>query len=273
MICFPNCKINLGLYITECRPDGYHNLETVFYPLPLKDVLEIVPAAASAMHTTGLAVAGNATDNLVWKAWQLLQNAYPDQVGSFDMYLHKIIPMGAGMGGGSADGAFMLRLINDTCNLQLSQETLAAYALQLGSDCPFFIYNTPSFALGRGEQLSPVAIDLSAYTIQLICPAVHVSTAAAFGMIQPAPARFDLRQLSQLPVPAWKDHVHNDFEAPVFSAHPVLASIKQQLYEQGAVYASMSGSGSTLFGIFENGRKATIQAAGTAFQQYVLNTD
>jgi 4-diphosphocytidyl-2-C-methyl-D-erythritol kinase len=263
MLCFPNCKINLGLYVTGKRDDGYHNIETVFYPVgkgyaPLHDVLEIVPAADTTIRLSGLSVAGGEQDNLVWKALQLLKADHSGQIGSHTTYLHKVIPMGAGLGGGSADGAFMLRLLNDHYALGLDEAQLAAYALQLGSDCPFFIRNTPQFASGRGEVMTPVSIDLSAYSIQVICPQVHVSTARAFSMLSPAPASFDLRQLPSLPPTQWKGHISNNFEQPVFAIHPELAAIKEQLYAQGAIYASMSGSGSAVYGIFEKARRASI---------------
>jgi 4-diphosphocytidyl-2-C-methyl-D-erythritol kinase len=262
MIRFPNCKINLGLYITNRRADGYHDLETIFFPVPLQDVLEIIPAEKSSIHLTGKTVAGDTTNNLVWKAYQLLKTGFPGKIGEMEIHLHKNIPMGAGMGGGSADGAFMLRLLNECFQLGLTQQQLAAYALQLGSDCPFFIYNTPQFASGRGEKLTPVPLDLSAYNIHLVCPSVHISTARAFSMIAPKPASFDLRRLNELPVSAWKDHIGNDFEEPIFQMHPELAAIKERLYAGGAIYASMSGSGSTIFGIFEKGKKAEIEGEG-----------
>lgn len=268
MLCFPNCKINLGLYITNKRPDGYHDLETVFYPVPVKDALEVVPAQETKLHMNGKVVAGNGQDNLVWKAYSLLRQQYP-QMPPLDIYLHKAIPMGAGMGGGSADGAFMLQLLNDYCQLGLDKAQLAEYALQLGSDCPFFIYNTPQFAQGRGEQMQPVSIDLSAYSIQLICPQVHISTAQAFSMISPKAAPFDLRKLPELPVGEWKKRISNDFEQPIFEQHPVLSSIKQQLYDQGAIYAAMSGSGSAIFGIFEKGKKAEVRVDVTFEEHYI----
>jgi 4-diphosphocytidyl-2-C-methyl-D-erythritol kinase len=277
MICFPNCKINIGLHITRKRDDGYHDLETVFCPIiprslgeaGLRDVLEVVPAEVTTLHQSGRSVAGNHHDNLVWKAYQILQNKFPTKVPPLDIYLHKAIPMGAGLGGGSADGAFMLRLLNDYCGLQLSNNELADLALQLGSDCPFFIYNTPQFATGRGELMTEIAIDLSDYSIQLICPQVHVSTAAAFKMITPQPAAFDLRLLPRLPVAQWKDKIANDFEVPVFKQHPVLAEIKNQLYDGGAVYASMSGSGSSIFGLFPKGEKAEIKV-NVAFESFYI---
>jgi len=268
MICFPNCKINLGLFITNKRDDGYHDLETVFYPLTtegagverkdvrfthvLNDVLEVVPAKGKPeLYLSGLAVSGDKNDNLVWKAYLLLQEKYPEKIPVLDTHLHKAIPMGAGLGGGSANGAYMLQLLNDYCALGLPKETLAAYALQLGSDCPFFIYNTPQYATGRGELMQPVSVDLSAYSIRVICPGVHVSTRDAFAKISPRPAPFDLRGISALPVVEWKHCISNDFETAVFKIHPQLAAIKQQLYDEGAVYASMTGSGSAIYGIFK----------------------
>ena len=260
MLCFPNCKINIGLYVTNRRADGYHDLETVFFPVQLTDILEVVPGAASQIHLTGKNVAGDNKDNLVWKALQLLQKEYPDKITPVDIFLHKNIPMGAGLGGGSADGAFMLRLLNDFFSLGIDKQRLAELALLLGSDCPFFIYNSPKYATSRGEKMEDIDLDLSAYSIQLVCPQVHVSTGAAFQMIRPGPANLDLRELKRLPVETWKDQICNDFEAPVFAQYHALAGIKAQLYQQGAVYAAMSGSGSTLYGIFPKGKQATISA-------------
>lgn len=264
MLCFPNAKINIGLYITARRNDGYHDLETVFYPVQLKDALEITGSTngTTALHMSGLPVPGGADSNLVWKAWQLLSASFPEKISRpLDIYLHKVIPMGGGMGGGSSDGAHMLHLLNNYFGLGLGMAQLEAYALQLGSDCPFFIHNRPAFASGRGELLEPLSIDLSGYDIWLVCPALHVSTAAAFAGIQPAAAGFDLRRIADLPVAHWRDHIRNDFERVVFSQHPVLDDIKRQLYDQGAVYASMSGSGATLYGLFPKGRQPEIKAA------------
>ena len=259
MLSFPNCKINLGLYVTRRRDDGYHDIETIFYPLSLHDVLEIVPSIQTHLYTSGLDMAGSEQDNLVWKAYQLLYNNFPGKVPPLDIYLHKTIPMGAGLGGGSADGAYMLRLLNDYYELGLTRERLISMALKLGSDCPFFIKNTPQFATGRGEIMADISLSLSTYSIQLICPHVHVSTGKAFGMINPRPAAFDLRKLGALPIAEWKDYMTNDFEVPVFAQHTVLADIKQQLYRQGAFYAGMSGSGSSIFGIFPKTHKAEIK--------------
>jgi 4-diphosphocytidyl-2-C-methyl-D-erythritol kinase len=254
MISFPNCKINIGLYITNRRPDGYHDLETVFYPIALTDVLEIAPAEKADIHLHGKTIGGDTLNNLVWKAYELIKHHYP-QIPKLEIHLLKNIPMGAGLGGGSANGAFMLQLLNDYCKLGLSKTYLKEYALLLGSDCPYFIENTPQYATGRGEKMQNVDIDLSAYSIQLICPEVHVSTAAAFKIINPKQAAFDLKKLPEIPVERWVEYVSNDFEEPVFIQHPELAAIKQQLYDAGAIYAAMSGSGSTLYGIFEKGKR------------------
>jgi len=268
MLVFPHCKINLGLFVTHRRADGYHDLETIFYPVrKLKDALEMVPAknGETSLHLSGKAVAGPADKNLVYKAWQLLVPRFPGKVIPMEIYLHKMIPMGAGMGGGSANGAFALRLINDLCKLELTDQALAEIALELGSDCPFFIYNSPQFATGRGEKMELVAIDLSGYSLQIICPDIHVSTAAAFSNIQPKPAAYDLRQLPTLPIAYWKKLVLNDFEQTVFAIHPELAKIKQQLYDAGALYASMTGTGSAVYGIFEKGVKPVIDTTAATY--------
>lgn len=269
MICFPNAKINIGLFVTEKRADGYHNLETIFLPVQICDALEVLPAATSSISTHGLAVAGDPQQNLVWKAWELLQKDFPGKVSPVNIQLLKKIPMGAGMGGGSADGAFMLDLLNRFFNLELEQAQLATYALQLGSDCPFFIYNQPSYATGRGEVLTPLILDLGQYTIQVICPEVHITTADAFRDIRPKPAAFDLRKINELPIKDWSQHIFNDFEGPVFAAHPELGKIKQQLYAQGALYAAMSGTGSTIYGIFEKNQMAQI-TSDIAFEQFAF---
>lgn len=261
MIRFPNCKINIGLYITNKRSDGYHNLETVFFPIGVHDALEIIPAETTDLHLYGKAVAGDKENNLTWRAFKLLYDTYPGKVQPVNIHLLKCIPMGAGLGGGSADGAYMLQLLNDNNKLGATKEQLAELALQLGSDCSFFIYNTPQFATGRGEKMEPIALDLSRYSIQLICPQVHVSTAEAFKMITPQKAPFDLRKLNELPINLWKEYISNDFEIPVFQKHPQIKELVDQLYIQGAIYASMTGSGSAVYGIFEKGKKATINTA------------
>lgn len=255
MISFPIAKINLGLYVTEKRADGYHNLETVFFPVEtVKDVLEAVPAAGeiSQMHLSGLPVAGDAKDNLVWKAYSFLKERFPSKISLLDWHLHKAIPMGAGLGGGSSDGAQALLMLNEMCGLEIPDNALLEMALSLGSDCPFFIYGKPCFASGRGEVLEPLALSLEGYRMEIFPSEVHVSTGKAFGLLTPRPAPFDLRKLPEIPVENWRETIGNDFEKPVFSMHPELAARKQAIYDSGAVYAQMSGSGSALLGIFRN---------------------
>lgn len=256
MICFPNCKINLGLHILRKREDGFHDLETVFYPLPIQDALEIIhhpsPVTAIEFSGTGLQVEGSLSDNICIKAYQLLKKDFP-QLPPVKMHLHKTIPMGAGLGGGSADGAFTLLLLNKKCNLGISEDGLIRYALQLGSDCPFFIKNTPCFATGRGEKLEALSLDLSSYQFAIVNPGIHVATGWAFAQLKPAADRPSIRETIQRPPEEWKDLLTNDFEAPVCKHYPEIAEIKQNLYRQGAVYASMTGSGSTVFGIFPKG--------------------
>jgi len=252
MIVFPNCKINLGLQILNKREDGFHNIETLFYPVPFRDVLEIVPTTADDIEftATGLTVDGNTTDNLCLKAYHLVKKDVP-QLPEVKIHLHKTIPLGAGLGGGSANAAFTLQLLNNKFKLNLPTPKLLTYALQLGSDCPFFLINKPCFATGRGEILEETTLDLSGYKIVLINPGIHINTGWAFSQITPAPSKNSVKKIIQQPITSWKDDLVNDFEIPVFSANPQIKEIKEMLYSQGAIYAAMSGSGSTVFGIFE----------------------
>jgi len=255
MLVFPNCKINLGLQILGKRDDGFHNLETVFYPVPFKDALELIPNTNTETEFTGtgLVIDGKAEDNLCVKAYHLLKKDFP-QLPAVKIHLHKAIPMGAGLGGGSADAAFMLKLLNERFQLNLSTAQLINYALQLGSDAPFFIINKPCFASGRGEVLEEIAVDLSMYKIVLINPGIHINTGLAFSQLlqgSGGPEPSDrLKEIIHQPIETWKDHLKNDFENPVFEAHPEIQMIKDTLYGQGAIYTAMSGSGSTVYGIF-----------------------
>jgi 4-diphosphocytidyl-2-C-methyl-D-erythritol kinase len=253
MIVFPNCKINLGLRIHRKRSDGFHDIETVFYPVPLTDALEIIPAGnETRLTTSGITVEGNTADNSCSKAYQLLKKDFPS-LPPIAMHLHKVIPTGAGLGGGSADGAFALRLLNQVFQLGLTENQLLNYALQLGSDCPFFIINKPSIATGRGELLTPLSLDLSAYRIVIVNPGIHINTGWAFSQITPAIPETPIETIIQQPVKDWKNTLINDFETPVFTKYPELQTIKNQLYNSGASYAAMSGSGSSIFGIYEAG--------------------
>lgn len=256
MICFPNAKINLGLRVTSKREDGFHDLDTIFFPVPLNDVLEVItPSTGSAEAVTfthsGIPIPGDESSNLCIKAYYLLKKDYPD-LPPILLHLHKHIPMGAGLGGGSSDGAFMLKLLNDKYRLGIGTEQLQKYALALGSDCPFFIINEPVQAKGRGEIMQPIACTLSSKTMVLVCPRIHVSTADAFRKISLSPNAPSCASILERPIQEWKDNLINDFEEPVFNAFPEIANIKEKLYDAGALYASMTGTGSTVYGIFES---------------------
>ncbi len=252
MIQFPNCKINLGLSILAKRADGYHELETVFYPIAFSDALEILPSDKLTLSQTGIAVPGDPDQNLCLKAYHLLKKDFPS-LPSVQMHLHKNIPMGAGLGGGSSDGTNALLILNQQFSLGLNDRQLIDYASQLGSDCPFFVYNKACHATGRGEVLTPIALDLSNYQFLLVHPGKHISTAWAFQQLTPNTKSESIQSIIQKPMTEWKELLINDFEAPVFKAEPTLSNIKTQLYQLGAIYASMSGSGSSLFGIFPKG--------------------
>ena len=249
MIQFPNCKINLGLSILAKRADGYHELETVFYPIAVSDALEILPAANLTMTQSGIAVPGDPAQNLCLKAYHLLKKDFPT-LPAVQMHLHKNIPMGAGLGGGSSDGTAALIILNQQFSLGLNDQQLIDYASQLGSDCPFFVYNKACHATGRGEILTPIHLDLSNYQFLLVHPGVHIATAWAFQQLNPHTKSESIQAIIEKPITDWKNYLINDFEAPVFKAEPKLSLIKDQLYQLGAIYASMSGSGSSLFGIF-----------------------
>jgi 4-diphosphocytidyl-2-C-methyl-D-erythritol kinase len=271
LITFPNCKINLGLNVIRKREDGYHDIETVFFPLGLRDVLEVVydqtfnPANAelsgssgAKFITTGIPINGNASKNLCVKAYQLLKGDFP-HLPAVEIYLYKTIPIGAGLGGGSADGTFTLSLINDKFQLKLSTDQLLEYALHLGSDCPFFVINKPCFANGRGEFLQQIDLDLSMYSFVVVHPGIHISTPWAFGQLTPNLPAKSIRQVITQPVSTWKKELINDFEIAVLSHHPELSIIKPQLYDTGALYASLSGSGSCFYGIFPKNQFPTLK--------------
>lgn len=249
MISFPNAKINLGLNITEKRADGFHNLETVFYPVGWSDVLEMVISREFRFTSTGIPVPGDPEQNLVIQAYRLMKAEFG--LPALKIHLHKNIPFGAGLGGGSSDAAFMLRMLNKTFELHLSDEKLIGYAAKLGSDCPFFILNKPVFATGRGELMNIVNMTLNGLSLLLVKPPVEVSTAKAFQGIVPRKSEISLMEILGLPVHFWKDKVLNQFESSVFHEYPEIGNVREQLYNMGAIYASMSGSGSCVFGIFD----------------------
>lgn len=257
MVAFPPAKINLGLYITAKRSDGYHDLSTLFLPVQLCDAIECIAVHTDSnedvqFSSSGLPIAGDSKDNLCVRAWQLLRQHDP-ALPRVQMHLHKVIPMGAGLGGGSSDGSNMLLLLRQLTRTEIPMTTLQSIALQLGSDCPFFLHPVPSLAEGRGEILQPVNVPLEGFRVLLVHPGIHVSTAAAFSRVIPQPLTVPLEQLLSLPISEWKNHIHNQFEDSVFPLHPELASLKEKMYQSGAVYASMSGSGSTLYGLFPPG--------------------
>lgn len=251
MIAFANAKINLGLCVTERRVDGYHNLESIFLPVSLSDVVEVVRRDGSdiSFAVQGRSIDGEIESNLCVKAYRLLKRDF--DLGGVDATMLKQVPIGAGLGGGSSDGAHMLKLLNALFELNLSDELLRSYAAQLGSDCPFFITNKPCFVHGRGDILEPVDLPKISSALVIIHPAIHVGTAQAYLGIRPAAANFDLRAIGRLPMHQWQDVITNDFEEVVFAIYPEIAALKNLLLEQGAQYCSMSGSGSAVYAFFE----------------------
>ncbi len=254
MITFPNAKINLGLNITEKRPDGYHNLETIFYPINLQDALEVTRLKDSDkeydLHVSGTTLDGSPADNLVIKAYLLLKQDFP-QMLAIDVHMYKHIPVGAGLGGGSSDAAFMIKLLNEKFTLGLTDEQMEAYAARLGADCAFFVRNKAVFASGIGNIFEPIELSLKGWHIVLVKPDIFVSTKEAYALVKPQAPALSLKDIVRQPVETWKDTMVNDFEKSVFAKHPAIAAIKDKLYDMGAVYASMSGSGSSVFGLFK----------------------
>lgn len=249
MIQFPNAKINLGLHITGKRKDGFHEIETCLYPAPLCDVLEMITASKTTITNTGLSVPGPEKQNLILKALKLLRKDF-NELPHLDIHLHKVIPMGAGLGGGSSDAAFALKSMNSLFDLHLEDWFLEDYAAELGSDCPFFIRNKPQLATGRGEILEEIEINLKGKWILLVQPNIHINTQEAYVGVKPQKPAQPLREILKEPS-SWKENLVNDFEESIFEKHPKIGQIKAQLYQQGAFYAAMSGSGSTVFGLFD----------------------
>lgn len=278
MIVFPNAKINLGLYVTGRRTDGYHNIESLFYPVDWKDALEIVEGWENRgenaiaignvlFSSSGIEISGSAAGNLCLKVYQELAGQY--SLPKIQMHLHKNIPIGAGLGGGSSDAAFCLKLLIDMFGLPLNEEAQLALLLRLGSDCPFFWHNRPMLALGRGEILAASTLDLSGLHILLVNPGIHISTAEAYAGIAPSPTPIDLSDVSTIADLREKD-IHNQFEKSIFPKHPLIADIKTMLLEMGAMYAAMTGSGSTVFGIFKDRPKPPEQLKALTIHQGIL---
>lgn len=248
MISFPNAKINIGLNVVSKRDDGYHNLETIFYPVKLSDALELVPAEKMEFSNSGIIINGPSEENLIVKAYHLLRKDF--QVLPVKFHLDKFIPFGAGLGGGSADAAFALKMLNDHFKLNLTIEQLENYAAQIGADCPFFIQNKPVFASGIGNQFQSIQLDLSEYQILIAKPNISVNTVEAYQNVKLTKPEYSLKDAINEPVEKWKDFIYNDFEKSVFQKYPQIKELKESLYSLGALYSSMSGSGSAVFGIF-----------------------
>ena len=266
MIIFPIAKINLGLNVVEKRPDGYHNLQTVFYPVPIKDVLEVqvmdeaFPSDYDCdLKVTNINIDGDEQRNLVVRAYQLLKKDFPT-LPRIHTHLWKGIPTQAGMGGGSSDCAYMMLLLNRQFQLGLTDDQLIQYAAQLGADCAFFILSQPCYAEGIGEKLNPIEVSLNGYHIVVVRPDIPVSTKEAFSLIHPHYPAQNCRETVMQPVETWRETLVNDFEESVFALHPEIGDIKQQLYDMGATYAAMTGSGSALFGLFKKQPDSLSQA-------------
>lgn len=256
MITYPNAKINIGLNITERRPDGYHNIESVFYPINLQDAVEIKtiegeePQGGYKLKVSGTILDGTPDDNLVVKAYKLLRKDFNFPAQKIHLYKH--IPVGAGLGGGSSDAAAIIKMLNEKFALGLTSEKMQNYAVQIGADCPFFINNTPVFATGIGNIFTPIEFSLHGKNIILVKPDIFVSTRDAYALVKPSPAAIPLTEAIKQPISEWKQIITNDFEKSVFAKYPEIAAIKDKLYDMGALYASMSGSGSAVYGIFDS---------------------
>ncbi len=260
MVVFPHCKINLGLHVLSKREDGYHNIETCFYPVPRFDVLEAIKADSFSFDQTGIAIPGPSSDNLCIRAYNLLQKDF--DLSPVKIHLHKIVPLGAGLGGGSSDAALMLLLLNDLFHLNLSTQQLMNYASRLGSDCAFFIQGKPKLGSNRGEHLEDIGIDLSGYWLCLVKPDVHISTAEAYAGIEPRVPERSIMEIIKTPIENWKTLLINDFEKSIFNKFSLLKELKEKLYSNGAIYSAMSGSGSTIFGLFSKAPKLVKQFPG-----------
>ncbi|MBK8291213.1 MAG: 4-(cytidine 5'-diphospho)-2-C-methyl-D-erythritol kinase [Flammeovirgaceae bacterium] len=248
MVVFPQCKINLGLHVVSKRDDGFHNIETCFYPVPWTDILEVIKSEDFSFTYSGTTIPGSAEENLCIKAYKLLQSDF--NLSPVKIHLHKVIPMGAGLGGGSSDAAFMLRSLNSLFGLNLSVEQLNTYAAKLGSDCSFFVTDTPKLGSGRGEILQPTPVSLKGLYLVIVKPTIHISTAEAYASVKPKEPSISLSAILESPITSWKGKLRNDFEDSVFKIHSPINKIKDELYRHGALYASMSGSGAAVFGIF-----------------------
>ncbi|TNF30346.1 MAG: 4-(cytidine 5'-diphospho)-2-C-methyl-D-erythritol kinase [Bacteroidetes bacterium] len=264
MIAYPNAKINLGLNVLRKRTDGYHDIESVFYPVPWQDILEIVPERSGRGRVTftssGISIPSDGKPDLCERVYCLMHETF--DLPAVKIHLHKMVPIGAGLGGGSADAAFTAVMLNEMFQLKLSTEQLEGLLAKVGSDCPFFVQNRPAYVTGKGELLEPFDLDLSGYWMVLVNPGIHIGTKEAYAGIVPSEPMDSLKEMLSEPVSEWKNGVKNDFEASIFPNHPEIAALKSQLYEFGAAYSSMTGSGSTVFGLFDRQPEQLQFAAG-----------
>jgi 4-diphosphocytidyl-2-C-methyl-D-erythritol kinase len=265
MVLFPNAKINLGLHIIKKRPDGFHEIETIFLPVGICDILEIVSGGGkeTSLTVSGIELGGNIQDNLVMKAWRLMHDLF--DLPPVEVHLHKLIPTGAGLGGGSADAAFMLKGLNSMFRCSCSFQQLEELAAQIGSDCAFFIRNQPALGTGRGEILTPIQTELEKFSVLLVNPGIHIDSREAYSGVKPAKPVVRLSELIKQSPATWQKSVINDFEASVFARYPSIGELKNRLIETGAVYSSLTGSGSSVYGLF---RKEILDAAETDFGKW-----
>lgn len=268
MISFPNAKINLGLYITSKRSDGYHDIESCFYPIPWLDVLEIIPSKELKFTSSGISVPGSIEDNLCLKAYHLLKTDF--DIPNIDIHLHKVIPIGAGLGDGSSDAAFTLKMLNEKFELDINTQQLENYAAQLGSDCSFFVKNKPVLATKTGIEFSDINIDLTGKHLVIVKPNIHISTLEAYASISPKSLKTSVREIIEnYKITEWRSSLHNDFEDSIFKNHPKIESIKNEMYKKDAIYASMTGSGSAVYGIFEQPVDMEIKNENHSFSTYL----
>ncbi len=251
MIGFPNAKINIGLHIISKRKDGFHNIETIFYPVECHDILEFIKSKSknTIVSFSGIEMEGNPKENIVYKAWEIMHQQYG--IPYLDIHLHKNIPIGAGLGGGSSDAAKLVTMINEEFALGLQDLEMEKLVSEIGSDCAFFVTNKPAFAHERGNALEQIHLELDNYTIELFNPRIHISTQEAYSGILPSLPAISLKEAIKEDISCWKDLIFNDFEKNIFERHPEIESAKNEMYNNGAVYASMSGSGSTVYGIYQ----------------------
>ena len=274
MLSFPNCKINIGLHVTEKRADGFHSIETVLVPAEWQDILEIVPDEKTGedpdFKCTGIRLFGIKEKNLCLKTYKLLSQHY--QMPAIKMHLHKIIPVGAGLGGGSSDAIHTMLILNKIFKLNISENDQQNFASQLGSDCAFFINNKPVYATGKGDELEPIKLKLKNIFCVIVKPRIHIGTSEAYSLIKPRKRNNSLRELIDLPLADWKNSIENDFEKVVFEKYPTIKNIKTRLYKLGAVYASMSGSGSAVYGLFTEEKHLNTYFRSSTVWSGMLNT-